>query len=199
MAEADFYDSLDLRYIEVGVALKKIDRNDPGVVPFAVPVLMPELSIGDPVDSKIIQRGNPNLMNENPGAVEVSDLTVCNYISIEIPKELCALPRALYKMDRSYIKFLNGSVDISDISAYGTVYNHSWNHDHGHATEEGVTTLHRNDDPSVSEIYLRVKEQAGQPYEDRWIKKFSRWAIAFIGGDINSPCVLARLPGYGTK
>ena len=65
--------------------MTRIDRINPGSVPFCIPILTPELNTSTMQDSKIVQRSKSNLDNENPDAVEVSDIETSNYVYITIP------------------------------------------------------------------------------------------------------------------
>ena len=98
MPDKDFYSNsnIDLKYLELGIALQKIDRMNPGVIPFCIPVLTPTMNQNNKVDNKIIQANKTNIVSENSAAVDVSNIQISNYINIEIPKELCCLPAPVY-------------------------------------------------------------------------------------------------------
>lgn len=97
-AQENFYESLDFRYAEVATAMQIIDRMNPGRVKFSIPVLTPNLNTNATNSNKIIQKNKSNLINDNPAAVDVSNIEIANYIYIEIPLELCALPGAYYNI-----------------------------------------------------------------------------------------------------
>ena len=43
-SQSDYYGNVDLRYAEVGIAMQKIDRMNPGMVKFSIPTLTPGMS-----------------------------------------------------------------------------------------------------------------------------------------------------------
>lgn len=186
MAETDFYDKLDLKYIEIGTALAKIDRMNPGKVPFNIPVLTPDLPTGEKQEVLIPQRSKANIMNQDAGAVEVSDITACNYIEIEIPRELCAQPDAEYNVKG--ILDLKGKFDsYSALVGNGTVSCEA-----GYINVSGTLSSFLAKDTQV--LWPKSKLYAWPTDEWRYIPKGSKWAIAFMGGDVNQPVVLCRLP-----
>lgn len=192
MAETDFYDKLDLKYIEIGTALKVIDRMNPGIVPFNIPVLTPDLPTGDKQEVLIPQRSKSNIMNQDPGAIEVSDITACNYIEIEIPRELCAQPDAEYWVKGEL--YLRGKFDsYTNLVGNGTVICTPGNY----INVSGTLSSFVADDTKV--IWPASKLYAWPTDEWRYIPKGSKWAIAFMGGDINQPVVLCRLPPSSPK
>ena len=187
-----YYDTMDNKYLELGIALTVIDRMNPGKVPFCIPVLTPTMNQSSKVDTKVIQSNNKSsIISENSGAVDVSNISISNYIEIEIPKELCCLPAPVYDIDgdvtisdgRYNISAVTGhitatgsvstvpgyiNVDVSDFKSNGS--NHSLS---GHIVGTISTTLNK---------------------VNRYIPENSRWLIAFLGGDISKPCVVCRLP-----
>lgn len=130
MPDTNFYSSgnMDLKYLELGIALQKIDRMNPGVVPFCIPVLTPTMNQNSKVDNKVIQANKTNIVSENSAAVDVSNIQISNYINIEIPKELCCLSAPIYDIDGDVIidgKYTldNGSHNITikgNINASGS-------------------------------------------------------------------------------
>lgn len=130
MSKTDFYSSgdMDLTYLELGIALQRIDRMNPGIIPFCIPVLTPTMNQSSAVDNKVIQANKTNIVSDNSSAVDVSNIQVSNYINIEIPKELCCLPAPIYDItgnvviDGSYNLKGNHSITITgDISASGNI------------------------------------------------------------------------------
>lgn len=91
-AQENFYEALDFKYAEVGTAMQVIDRMNPGRVKFSIPVLTPNLNNNATSTNKVIQKSKTNLVNEDNKAVDVSNIEIANYLYIEIPLELCALP-----------------------------------------------------------------------------------------------------------
>lgn len=84
----NFYDNMDLRYPEIGIAMQQIDRLDPGEVKFIIPILTPNMDNSRLIDSRVHQNKD-NLMNKNK-SIEVESLNIRNYISIKMPKEVCS-------------------------------------------------------------------------------------------------------------
>ena len=128
MADSSFYNSgnMDLKYLEIGIALSRIDRMRPGKIPFCIPVLTPTLNQNDKQESTIVQQSKTNIVTKNANAVEVSNLNVSNYIEIEIPRELTCLPDptydikgevivdGLYTLDNgTHTITIQGNVDVS--------------------------------------------------------------------------------------
>lgn len=113
LSKTDFYSSgdMDLTYLELGIALQRIDRMNPGVVPFSIPVLTPTMNQTSTVNNKVIQANKTNIVSDNSSAVDVSNIQVSNYINIEIPKELCCLPAPIYDITGKVV--LSGTYDLS--------------------------------------------------------------------------------------
>jgi hypothetical protein len=181
MANTDFYENLDLTYPEIGICAEKIDRCRPGKKKFFIPILTPYIDTSTPKTSTVVQR-NSNIMNYDKSSVEVSNLTELNYIEIEIPKELCAYVGGDFevkgKLESKYETYTiqgNGTVgppeSYSVLSATGTTLN-------------GTTKVE-------GKMLIKPVER------DRYIEKNSKWLIVFIGGDINKPRVICRLPDDG--
>lgn len=85
----NFYDNMDLRYPEIGIAMQQIDRFNPGDVKFIIPVLTPNMDNSRLVESKIHQNKD-SLMNKNKN-IEVESLDIRNYITIKMPREVCSM------------------------------------------------------------------------------------------------------------
>jgi hypothetical protein len=184
MTNLDFYDNLDLKYIEIGTAMTIIDRVKPGKIPFTIPVLTPDLDTSTMKDSNITQRSKSNIVNENSGSVEVSDIATSNYIYIEIPRELCAQPDCEYYVEGTL--HLQGKFDsYSSLHGSGTVV------EGGHISVSGSLGAFKANNTKV----LSDSKLMCTPTKDyRYIDKYSKWAICFLGGDINMPRVICRLP-----
>ena len=83
----NFYDRMDMKYTEIGIAMQDIDRKNPGPVKFIIPILTPNMSTNK-LFSKTIYQNRINLKNKS-SAFDIQNITMSNYISIPIPKELC--------------------------------------------------------------------------------------------------------------
>ena len=101
-SQSDYYGNVDLRYAEVGIAMQKIDRMNPGMVKFSIPTLTPGMSDHEDRNDKIIQKDKTNIANDNTDAVDVSNIEIGNTLLIDLPAELCALPGAYYDITGSY-------------------------------------------------------------------------------------------------
>ena len=183
-------EDIELRYMEIGIALDKIDRMNPGKVPFIIPVLNPDASKDKKIETKVSNHNTNFIVNENKAAIDVSDYEISNYIMIEIPKELVALPGATYHVEGTLN--ISGSGDISingTISGSGTVgppLSYSSLSVTGSVSGSVTESLYgATVDGTLSTTLL-------PPY--RYIEKGSKWMIAFIGGDISMPRVVCRLP-----
>lgn len=204
MSKQNFYEELDLKYIEIGYNMKPIDRTNPGIVPFNIPVLTPQMDNSTMKDSKVIQRDKSNIQNESVGSVEVSDLQMSNYIEIKVPKELCGLPSAEYYVEGS-LNYKgnsnnNGSGSYSfngfNINVTGTVVDSSISigsvQASGNASSSNASYNNKESFTSTGSVDGTLKLTPTKEY--RYIPAGSKWAICFIGGDINMPVVMCRLP-----
>lgn len=108
-AQQGYYDNLDLKYPEIGIAMQVIDRLQPGRVAFSIPVLTPNMNNTSKTSTKVIQRDKSNIQNDNRDAVDVSDIEVSNVLYIELPRELCALPGAYYDVSGRFNGVQDGS------------------------------------------------------------------------------------------
>lgn len=181
---SDFYDSLDLKYPEIGIAMQDIDRTNPGKVKFIIPILTPNMDNTKLVDQKAYQN-SANLMNADKN-IEIENIQVTNYIEIPMPKELCA--------------FVGGDFNVVNVTSMedkhqGTVTlsgntGMSGGISHSHATLSGSGTLNFNGSQTHYKGVLKIIPTD----EYRYIKKGSKWIIVFVGGDITKPRVIARYP-----
>ena len=85
----NFYDNMDLKYPEIGIAMERIDRLNPGEIKFIIPVLTPNMDNTRLIESKIHQNKD-SLMNKNKN-IEVETLNIRNYITIKMPREVCSM------------------------------------------------------------------------------------------------------------
>jgi len=98
-----FYNSLDLRYPEVAIALEDIYVKSPGFVPFSIPVLTPTKGSSIENSNKVIQRDKSNLVNDDKDAVDVSDIEISNATYINLPSALCNIGPYIVKNEEDYI------------------------------------------------------------------------------------------------
>ena len=185
--------SVELRYMEIGIALTPIDRMNPGTIPFVIPAFMPKEDKTEVKDRKIVQNSKSNLMTENAGAVDVSTIQVSNAIYITIPKELTGLPGAVYDFEGTATYTGENTadhidIDSSNMEGYGTVDPVA-----GYINVNGHTT-----GTVASYGYYKGNIKGTATFSlnnvNRYIEKNSRWLIGFIGGDMSMPAVICRLP-----
>lgn len=191
MAENNYYDSssVNMKYLEIGIALDPIDRMNPGLVPFCIPVLTPNSSKNTSTSTKIIQKSKTNIFTENKDAVDVSNIEIGNTIYIEIPKELTSLPGAIYDVKGTLDIVGDGSINIntSHMEGTGTVSELLGKIDVSGSTQGNMQiTIHNTTVTGTLDLTLNDS--------NRYIPANSRWLISFIGGDMSMPCVVCRLP-----
>lgn len=184
---SDFYDNLDLKYPEIGIAIDDIDRMNPGKVRFIIPVLTPGLSTTQASDNTIYQQDKTNLQNASNVKLEVENLKVSNYITIGIPKELCVLPGGKYDVTEGTINLSGGTEQINSANISGT----------GGVYPSDISVGSISVSGSVTNGKLTLNESGVKGWinitpQDRIIKKGSKWIISFIGGDITNPQVIGR-------
>lgn len=193
MSSQQYYSTgdVELRFMEIGIALSQIDRMNPGKIPFCIPALTPNESKSDVTDKKIIQHSKTNILTENSAAVDVSNIEVSNAIYIEIPKELTCLPAPIYDIEGEVTYTGNdGSIhiEISNMEGYGTVDPLGGYINVDGKTAGEVTRYAFNEGTIKGTIRTTLNN------ENRYIAKNSKWLIAFIGGDPSMPHVVCRLP-----
>lgn len=114
--------SMSMTFMEIGIAVDRIDRHKPGKINFVIPILTPDADTSKMKESKVPQKSKSNILNDNKEAVDVSDIKVSNTIAIEIPRELCCIPNPVYDIDGTCV--IDGSYNMSgtsDITITGNV------------------------------------------------------------------------------
>lgn len=84
----NFYDTLDLKYPEIGIAMQDIDRTNPGKVKIIIPILTPNIDSTKLVE-KISYQNTSNLKNADKRTVNIQNIKITNYVEIPFPKEIC--------------------------------------------------------------------------------------------------------------
>lgn len=205
MADQGFYNTgnTDLRYMEIGIALDRIDRHNPGYISFCIPVLTPTMEKETKVEKIVIQRSKSNIVTENAGAIDVSDIETANYVKIKIPKELVCLPNPVYDIDGEVTLTTNRTTDKEGVEPVEHQYNFRGQgtanmsgrvvegiggsiNVSGELTGEGTNMTFGTN--ILGTIYTELNEI------NRYIDPPSRWLIAFVGGDVSMPRVVCRLP-----
>lgn len=213
---SDFYDSLDLKYPEIGIAMEAIDRTNPGKVKFIIPILTPNLDTTKLTEQTVYQDSS-NLKNDS-STLEVDNISITNYIEINIPKELCTFTGGeLDILEGSYITVSGSNASISgstEVSGSGDIKSDS--------ITTGMTLGLRDTDSSYTNTYSVQSCTAGSSDGtisitgsasikgnisftnasvvgrlvtmpvDRYIEAGSKWIVVFIGGDITKPKIIAR-------
>ena len=195
----NFYDNLDLRYPEIAIALEDIDRCNPGKIKFSVPILTPTMPQSSEHKEKIIQNKSA-LINKDKSAVEVSNIEFTNYIEIEVPKELCALAHCTYSIldhPTSYIDSPDAyNKQSGTVRCEGCPGAPGCDHCSGAPGVQGGEYIDVHGTAKMNHITGLIElcpVDEGDNY--RYIKKPSKWLVMFIGGDINRPAIICRLPG----
>jgi len=182
MANANFYNDLDLRYPEIAVCIDKIDRCNPGVRNFYIPILTPNLDTSS-LQKKTETIRVDNSIIQNQDNVKISNVKLQNYIPIRIPKELCAFVGGDFHVKNvGNMDFTsNGRITISGSTSY------SGGISHAHSTLAGSGSMnYTGQETSYSGIFNIIPTD-----EYRYIKPGSKWIVVFIGGDIGKPQIIA--------
>ena len=183
MANADFYNELDLRYPEIAICIDRIDRTNPGVRNFYIPILTPNLDTSSLKKKEETVRLDSSVI-ANQDSVSISNIKIQNYIPISVPKELCAFVGGEFNVVNvdSMTFDSNGTITISgSTSSGGGLGAHSHNTLSGsaNATYKGKETSYKG----ILNIVPTDKY--------RYIEPGSKWIVVFIGGDIGKPQIIA--------
>ena len=181
MANSNFYDDLDLRYPEIAICIDRIDRTNPGVLNFYIPVLTPNLDTTS-LEKKVetVRQTSSTVANEN--SVNIGNIEIQNYIQIYMPKELCAFVGGDFHVlnvdsmqytSEGHIK-ISGSTDTRS----GT---------HAHSTMSGSF-----DETESKQTFYKGILNIIPTDEYRYIEKGSKWIVVFIGGNIGQPQIIGR-------
>lgn len=178
--QENFYDELDLKYPEIAIAMQAIDRTNPGVVQFSIPILTPTMNNSSPSENTVHQT-NSNIQNGETQP-EIDNIEVSNYVSIRVPKELCA--------------FVGGWFDVeggSNHSADGT-YQESGNLSGSGGIGETSLGVSYSSSGTEHVDYTNVQGEHDLMPQDRYIPKGSKWIVVFLGGDVTKPRIIGRAP-----
>ena len=190
----DFYDALDLKYPEIGIAMDRIDRTNPGKIRFIIPVLTPNMDTSSIVKNTVYQDSN-NLKNKN-SILEIDNIEMKNYVSITIPRELCAYLRGVFDIEEWDPKHeVQSKTNIREAKEVLLQ----------EAQQSGSGPVAPGD-PGIIDVFGEVTA-VKMGYKDaittgrinllpvdRYIEPGSKWIIVFVGGDITKPRVIARYP-----
>lgn len=199
----DFYDNLDLKYPEIAIAMQDIDRINPGLVKFIIPVLTPNMSTSK-IEEKKIYQNSSNLQNSETKP-EIETIDAANYVKIRVPRELCAYVGGVFQLLEAYT--WPGKENASDVDSVLNV--RDANTTIKQARQIGSGTVRGGGLPCGGGNRINVSGTVsgimafnnGIPKGyfnlmpvDRYIKKGSKWIVVFIGGDITKPRIIARYP-----
>ena len=159
----DFYDKLDLKYPEIAICIERIDRLDPGNPKFIIPVLTPNLNTNSEFSKSIFQ--NDSNIRNGDISPEIANITMNNYITIPLPKELCG------NYDTTFLQCARMLVDV-DLDCV-TSNNGEYHNCNGTLNKEFQT------------LYDVLTSKS------RYIEKGSKWIVVFVGGDITKPRIIA--------
>lgn len=113
MANSNFYTELDLKYPELAIAIDDIDILNPGNIRFIIPVLTPGVNTTKPIFNTVFQ-SKSNLMNANKSAFEINNITMRNYITLPVTREVCGTTLTDYifpKDSDEYYRFIDNIPD----------------------------------------------------------------------------------------
>lgn len=82
-----FYENLDLKYPEIAIAMEEIDRLDPGLVSFVIPILTPTMD-NTKLVTKTVYQNRSNLRNSKYTAYEIDNVELSNSVFIKVPIEV---------------------------------------------------------------------------------------------------------------
>lgn len=183
MANADFYNELDLRYPEIAICIDRIDRTNPGIRNFYIPVLTPNLDTSSLKKKEETIRLDSSII-ANQDSVSISNVKIQNYIPIQVPKELCAFVGGEFNVVNvdSMTFDSSGTITIS-----GTTTLSGGMTSHRHSTLEGsASATYKGKETSYKGILNIVPTD-----KYRYIEPGSKWIVVFIGGDIGKPQIIA--------
>ena len=83
-----YYDDLDLKYPELAIAMDIIDITNPGKIRFSIPVLTPNMNRDIPQDD-VEHQTNSDIINADRSSISIQNITMSNYMKIEVPAEVC--------------------------------------------------------------------------------------------------------------
>ena len=116
----NYYDELDLKYPEIAIAMDDIDRLNPKPTRFIFPILTPNLNNSN-ISEYTIHQNRSNLQN-NDNILEIDNITITNYVTIPVPKEVCGgLDADLYKLI-SIKQPIENNTTNNDIVKPGMIY-----------------------------------------------------------------------------
>lgn len=190
MSSENFYRDLDLRYPELAFNKKPIWRPEPGIIPFYIPALYPNMAGGSEINNNISQN-NSGLMNKEKPSI--GKIVMSNYINIQVPRELCGYLNKTYDVIGSFHLVSKGTSVYKDTHTYDLDIGSSGGPSHSHpgtVTVGGGVLEQRDFDTHAS------KGNATGTFEifahDDTIPVDSAWIVVFLGGDINKPVIISR-------
>lgn len=83
----DFYNKSNMTYSEIAIALEDFTYGED--VKMTIPVLLPLVNYKDEPISTTEYISNKNILNKDKDNLKVGKVTVNNYITLTVPKDLC--------------------------------------------------------------------------------------------------------------
>lgn len=107
---SNFYDILDLKYPEIGIAMQDIDCSNPGTVKMIIPILTPNMDNSKLNQHTVYQNNTNHLKNKNKN-LDIKNIKISNYIEVPFPKEICYnVDGVIEKGSKWIIVFVGGDV-----------------------------------------------------------------------------------------
>lgn len=175
-----------MKYPEKAIAIDRIDRMNPIGIRFIIPILTPYMN-NDKIIEKDVFQNKQNLINSDK-LIEIENIHMCNYIKMNIPKELCSLPNAKYYIDKESSNIKLNDIDIN-INNANTVINITSSNEY---SIHGNISLSNNNNDSISTKNIEGELTLKLSDEDRYIDEYSEWIVVFIGGDITKPKIIGK-------
>lgn len=181
---SNFYDELDLKYPEIAIAMEKIDRLNPGVVQFSIPILTPNMD-NSKITNNTIHQNSLNLKNKDKKNFEIENINVSNFIQIKVPKSLC-VPESFDIV-----------IEDCDLNVFKAIDNGSKINVSLHQIDKFDSSRYSITNISNSTTNMNITKVSGEvrytlTAEDRYIDAGSKWIVVFIGGDITKPQIIGR-------
>lgn len=83
----DFYNKSNMTYSEIAIALEDFTYGED--VKMTIPVLLPLVNYKDEPTSTTTYISNKNILNKNKDNLKVGKVTTNNFITLNVPKDLC--------------------------------------------------------------------------------------------------------------
>lgn len=112
----DFYNSSNMTYSELAITLEDFTYGED--VKITIPVLLPLVDFKDEPISTTQYLSNRNILNKNKDNLKVDKCTTSNYITLNVPKDLCPClgldPECTHKGKKGQkfiVSFIGGNIN----------------------------------------------------------------------------------------